>query len=347
MALKFKSPTPKHRFEVPKEKAALTNHFKKRQVPESRAGRLLLASWNVANLGVQGRTEGALSLISHIMKRFDLIAVQEVKDDYRIFEKVVANMGSSFDYIMTDTAGNTERLAFVYRTAKVFPNNLFGELAILPRNYPRYTVRVHWFDGRDNEKVDVFPSHRFEPFDRNPFIGSFRCGKIDFTLANVHLYFGGFQDSKKKEERKKYARRVLEIYTLSKWANGRLDKKKVTYDKDIVLLGDMNVPAMKKTESTYKALKQFKWETIDYSENTAGTNLGNDKTYDQMAFAPAGLQRRVTDQGVFDFDNALFRPLWEKLSATRSHAKAVGLFNRHVKHHISDHRPLWVEIDTQ
>ncbi|MDA1000444.1 MAG: endonuclease/exonuclease/phosphatase family protein [bacterium] len=347
MAIPFKRPTPKHRFEAAKEKAAITRLFGEREVPESRPGRLLLATWNIANLGAQKRTADALEVIAHILRRFDLIAVQEVNDNYKTFESVIQEAGSSFGYIMTDTAGNEERLAYVYRKDKVRPRSLFGELALRPSSYPKHTVRVRWRGKDKKEHVDVFPSHRFVPFDRNPYIGSFACGAIDFTLANVHLYFGEFQDSKTRELRKKYARRVLEIFALSKWAGSRLGEKKTTYDKDIVLLGDMNVPAMDPEESTYKALIKFGWKPVEYVSRTAGSNLGNDKTYDQMAFAPGSIGRRITAQGVFDFDNALFRPLWERLEETLPKSRAIGLFNRHVKHHISDHRPLWVELDVE
>jgi hypothetical protein len=246
---------------------------------------------------------------------------------------------------MTDTAGNAERLAFVYRTGKVTPMNLFGELALRPINYPKRTVKVRWKD-KGVPKVDTFPKLRFVPFDRNPYIGSFRSGKIDFVLANVHLYFGKFQNSRTRAQREKYARRVLEIFTLAKWASGRL-KKQSTYDKDIVLLGDMNVPSMDPKESTYKALVGLGWQPVKYVTKTGGSNLGNDKTYDQMTFAPGSIGHRIKNFGIFDFDKAVFKPLWNKLKLSLSHTKAISKFNAHVKHHFSDHRPLWVELDTK
>jgi hypothetical protein len=121
--------------------------------------------------------------------------VQEVKDDFRHFVAVVERMGAGFDYVMTDTAGNDERLAFVYRKSRVKCGNLFAELALHPREYPKRTVKVRWEkDGQP--QVQVFEQMVFEPFDRTPYIGSFTSGKIDFTLANVHLYFGKFEESK-------------------------------------------------------------------------------------------------------------------------------------------------------
>ncbi|MHC4952553.1 MAG: endonuclease/exonuclease/phosphatase family protein [Planctomycetota bacterium] len=343
----FKSPTPAHTVNPGREKRALTAHFKKRGVPRSRKNHLLLTSWNIANLGAQKRKPAALEVIAHLMKRFDLIAVQEVNSRFDQFIKIVEKMGRRFSYVMTDTAGNQERLAYIYRKSKVKPRELFGELALRPREYPKRTVRVRYKKGK-TEKVEVFKKFRFTPFDRNPFIGSFRSGNIDFTVVNVHLYFGSFQDSKTKEERQKYARRVLEIFALAKWADRRVDDPKATFDRDIVLLGDMNVPVMDKKDAAYKALVSFGFQPVKYLEEgkTGGSNIVNTKTYDQVAFAPGSIGRRVTNLGVFDFDNAVFKDLWSKLTETRSEKKATGLFNRHVKHHLSDHRPIWVEIRT-
>lgn len=346
MAIPFKSPTPKHTVKVNADRAALNAHFTAREVPKSRNGRLLVASWNIANLGAQKRTDDALKVVAHLLKRFDLIAVQEVNAKFQTFLKVVKSM-PGFTYVMTDTAGNQERLAYVYRTSKVKPRELFGELALRPREYPKRTVKVR-YTVRGEKRVDTFKSLRFHPFDRNPFIGSFKAGKIDFTVVDVHLYFGEFQDSKTKAERKKYARRVLEIFALSRWADRRFDDPKGTYDRDIILLGDMNVPVMSKKDAAFKALTAFGFQAVRYLESgrTGGSNISGTKTYDQVAFAPGTMRKRIVDKGVFDFDNAIFRGLWEKLNKKHSSKRALGLFNRHVKHHLSDHRPIWVELRT-
>lgn len=343
MAIPFKNPTPRHHYIINHEIAALDRHFSARNVPVSSEKRVLLASWNVANLGAQGRTKGAMRLIAHIMKRFDLIAVQEVNEKYRTFAKIVKLMGDGFDFIMCDTAGNDERLAFVFRKSKVRPLQMFGELALRDREFPKRNVKVRYRENR-MDKVETLKNVRFRPFDRNPFIGSFACGKIAFTLVNVHLYFGKDQNSKLQKDRMKYARRVLEIYALARWADRRRNRS-ATYDRDIILLGDMNVPAMESDDSTYKALIKFGFLPVDYTTKTGGSNLGNNKTYDQMAFAPGSIKYRIKNQGVFDFDKAVFARLWEKLSQELSPKKTVSKFNAHVKHHISDHRPLWVEMD--
>ena len=356
MAIPFKEPNPSYRYSSVIEIEALDAHFDAREVPVSRDGRLLLATWNIANLGAQKRPPRALPIISHILSRFDLIAVQEVNDNFKTFEKIVEGMHGDFDFVMSDKAGNAERLAFIYRTGKVELDKLWGEVALNKNEYPKRTVDVHYRQG-GRDQVQTFRNHRFVPFDRNPHVGSFRVDKLGFVLANVHLYFGAFQNSTTEKKRLKFARRVLEIFALSRWAN-RVSSGGNAWDRDIILLGDMNVPNIERNEATIKALKQFGWLSLDYVSNRSigtnatqlshigGSNLGNDKTYDQIAFAPTQLRGKVSTSGVFDFDNAVFKSKWEEISTSMSHTKAIKLFSRYVKFHISDHRPLWVEIRT-
>jgi hypothetical protein len=74
-------------------------------------------------------------------------------------------------------------------------------------------------------------------------------------IANVHLYHETPKNSKTTKDREKYARRVLEIYTLSKWAKKRAAQK-TSYDNDIILIGDMNVPEMSSNDDAFKALNK-------------------------------------------------------------------------------------------
>ena len=213
----FSRPHPGLNYDLATEKAALNSWFSKRKVPRSRRGRLLLASWNIANLGEQKRDSKDLELIAHLMSRFDLIAVQEVKSNLGHFEQIVGHMGRGYDWIVNDVAGNNERLGFVFKKRKVKPGKLFAEIAIPEKDFPSYTVVVP-YKVKKQQRVDVFYNLRFTPFDRNPYIGTFVSGALSFTLVNVHLYYGSFKEAKRVAERAKYARRVLEIYMLGKWA---------------------------------------------------------------------------------------------------------------------------------
>ena len=49
----FSRPRPDFNYDLANEKAALDSLFARRNVPRPRSGRLLLASWNIANLETQ------------------------------------------------------------------------------------------------------------------------------------------------------------------------------------------------------------------------------------------------------------------------------------------------------
>ena len=339
----FGEPNPPLNYSLATEKRAINRWFSVREVPEKSDDELLVASWNIANLGEQKRQDKDLKLIAHLLSRFDLIAIQEIKDNLDHFSKVVKYMGGNYDWIVNDTGGNKERLGFIYDSEKIKLGKLFAEIAIPEREFIKHDVVVSYKKNRENI-VEVYFQHQFTPFDRNPFIGTFEAGKISFTLVNVHLYFGGFKNADNIEERAKYVRRVLEILMLSKWADKRR-KGKNTYDRDIMLVGDMNVPKMDSSEAAFRALKKSGLEPQDYFTKTGGSNLSGAKAYDQMAITEGSIKDKMIDYDVFDFDAAVLASKWDELVEEYGGKKAVSKFNSYVKFYISDHRPLWIQLD--
>ena len=340
----FPKPVPALNYSLAAEKQAIDQWFQSRSVPQSMSNRLLLGSWNIANLGEQKRDQKDLNLIAHILSRFDLIAVQEVKTDVSHLRAVAASMGSGFDWIVNDPGGNSERLAFIYRKSHVQPGRLFGEVAIPEKDFPVDTIVVPYRkSGQD--RIEVYYNLRFTPFDRNPFVGTFTSGNLTLTLANVHLYFGAFKDASSVVERAKYARRVMEVLTLAEWAKERRKDQRTLYP-DIVLLGDMNVPEMNPTDAAFRALLKSGLEPAEYSTTTGGSNLGGTKTYDQLAITPGDLVNRRLKYDVFDFDNAVFASKWNQLSQQLTPRQATVKFNAYVRFHVSDHRLLWMQFKT-
>ena len=88
-------------------------------MPRSSRDKLLLATWNIANLGVQKRSEEAKSLIAYILKRFDLIAVQEINEKYHTLAEIVSNMGSGYDFIMNDKIAAARDRAYLRKVERV------------------------------------------------------------------------------------------------------------------------------------------------------------------------------------------------------------------------------------
>lgn len=67
-----------------------------------------------------------------------------------------------------------------------------------------------------------------------------------------------------------------------------------------------------------------------------GSSVSTDNRYDQVAMFPETSRRLLTGVGVFDFDQVVFKELWD-----RGDRKA---FNASVQYYLSDHRPLWLAI---
>ena len=67
-------------------------------------------------------------------------------------------------------------------------------------------------------------------------------------LVNVHLFFGG--DSDEEVER-----RALEAYAVARWADLRR-KSKNAYSKNIICLGDFNLPSFNEAEPVHVALRK-------------------------------------------------------------------------------------------
>jgi len=151
---------------------------------------------------------------------FDLVALQEIKENFGPLFDVMDLLGKRFRVVFSDVAGNNERMAFVYNADRVSLLEEVGELA---------------FPVRDLEHVAIEGiRQRFEGFDRPPYIATFRCGRICLTFINVHLYFGSAGKSGMD-------RRSLETYAVARYAALRR-KAKFGFTRELVALGDFNMP---------------------------------------------------------------------------------------------------------
>src|SRR4051794_453647 len=176
-------PFPKPRFaydyDLDREIAALRAYRRQkpgRQIPRKARDRLLVATWNVANLGVQDRLDTDYALIAEVIGWFDLVAVQEVNDDLRGIDAIHAKLPARYDLLFSDASGNQERQAFLFDTRKVSRLKEVGRLSIPPSQlgYIKLPGTTTGFPG----------------FDRGPYLASFESGAFRFSLLNVHLFFG-------------------------------------------------------------------------------------------------------------------------------------------------------------
>lgn len=285
---------------------------------------LLLATWNIRELdsGKGGpRTDEAIYYIAEIIDQFDLVAVQEVREDLYALERVMSALGKHWRYICTDvtlgTQGNGERMAFLYDSRKVSFTGLAGEL-VIPGDFKKLQ------------------------FARTPFITSWQCGWAKFSLCTVHIYYGkAVKDDPK---------RVTEIQSLVKLLGSRTKKRKVDRGgekieipgENLVLLGDFNI--FGREDATMKAL--IDGETFSVSpelQKVPGSNVDKKKHYDQIACGTYKFRFEPTvNAGIFDFYQFVFR---EDQDAARF-AKLYGSqsFKQWRTFQMSDHLVMWQEF---
>ncbi|MBO7366814.1 MAG: endonuclease/exonuclease/phosphatase family protein [Bacteroidales bacterium] len=300
------------------------------EIPEKTAeNTLLLATWNIRQFNEKRRKE-SLMYIAEILSRFDLIAVQEVKDDMAGLMEVMRILGKNWTFIATDisskeSGGNNERIAFVYDTNKVSFKNIAGEV-VLP-----HTELIQGMQ-----------------FARTPFCVAFQAGWFKFYLTTVHIYYGDEKDPEKNE------RRQAEIKAIGKFLAGRAESEKASY----IVLGDFNIPAV---GDEYMDALESTGFTIPDAIKEHPTNFGKVvKHYDQIAFKlklEEGI--RVYDEdnvrsGAFNFTKSVYKEedyeeyidaMKEKTKVERTGEKAQTYFRKNYRiDQMSDHMPLWLEL---
>lgn len=157
-------------------------------------------------------------------------------------------------------------------------------------------------------------------------MASFRAGNFDFVLLSAHVRWG--DDA---------AGRVGELTDLANWVDRRRRHRDVA-DKDIIVMGDFNIPDVKgpllKAVSS-KGLRIPK-TLLDVSNDQACSNLARNKRYDQILHYPGETTTFTDNAGVLDFYKGNFRKLFPGTNATKSA----------YTYQLSDHLPLWVQLDT-
>jgi len=308
---------PVFHYTLATERQALLATKALRNVPQKAPGRLIAATWNLTNFGIQKRSDDDLALMAEIISWFDLVAIQEIADSLVHLRKMMGFLNSEYHIVLSDIGGNYERGGFIYDSSKVARLELAAEIAVPPSEH-RY-IRMKGVSGS------------FNGFDRNPYAVAFSAGtgasKIELTAVSVHLYFGSH--SYYDEDR-----RALEAYALARWADQR-HTSAGAYSQNILVLGDLNLPKRDDANNIFKALKA-KGLILPQHSTSMGSSLKDDKEYDQVAFHTGVMQNVYVNSGVFDLDHTpFFANAWDV---------GPSYFNAALKYHIADHRPLWVEF---
>lgn len=312
--------------------------------PARRLDTLLIATWNIREFDSAtwgNRVPESYLYLAEIIDRFDIVAVQEVRDDMRAFDRLRSRLGPHWDFLVSDVtegkAGNHERLAFLYDSRKVRFLGMAGELVLPP---------VKAADGSFVPAAQVA---------RTPLMASFQVGWTKFVLATVHIVYG--------DKTANPVARVEEIRQVAKFLRRRSDAPTEAV-RNLVVLGDFNIFA--KGDATMLALEQDGGFTIpDRIQAIPGSNVPKDKKYDQIAFrARQGRFMPTGRAGVFDYyatvftddDEPAYRPYIEAYIAKRqadgktspklpaTDAARRTQYRQWRTYQMSDHLPLWVEL---
>lgn len=117
---------------------ALAKHLADRQIKKIDRGRSVrIGTWNIREFGGGkhgGRTFESLYYIAEIISNFDIVALQEVRGDLEEFAVLLKILGPDWDYLATDvtdgSAGNGERMVFLFNQRKAFFRGVAGELTL-------------------------------------------------------------------------------------------------------------------------------------------------------------------------------------------------------------------------
>ena len=283
---------------------------------------LLIATWNIRAFGNLTRKWNSddddspkrdlhsVLCIAEIISRFDVIALQEVKDNIRALRDTLKVLGKNWSFILTDVnkgkVGNGERMAYLFDTRRVHLSGLAGELV----------VPEEWGENIGEHALS-------KQFVRSPYAVSFRSNQHTFILVTLHILYGKNPQS-----------RIEELRGIAKWLYswaGSLN----AYHQDFIALGDFNIDARGDLlEETFLSEGLYIPPQLQNKDVTRSI-FNTTKFYDQIAwFNSQGKGPKLS---------------MEFLSGGNYDFVPYALANRQLTKQslswlISDHYPLWAEF---
>jgi len=283
---------------------------------------LLIATWNIRAFGDINRKAmtdekdspkrdfHSILCIAEIIKRFDVIAVQEVKGNLKGLRDTLKVLGRHWSLILTDVnkgaKGNGERMAYIFDTRRVNLSGLAAELV----------VPQEWLDIASDKALT-------EQFVRSPYAVSFKSNDRTFILVTLHVKYG-----------KSSKDRIKEIKGIAKWLSD-WSKDINAYHQDFIALGDFNIDKRGDLlNQTFISEGLYIPEALQ--NKTVTRSIFNEtKYYDQIAWfnnkeEGKGLQLEFINGGNYDF--------------VKSALKNRNLTTLSMSWMLSDHYPLWAEF---
>ncbi len=285
--------------------------IKPAKIPPSELDQTLnIATWNIREFGKKGRLDASIHYIAEIIGQFDLVALVEVRDKVDDLRRLLPILGPYWRVIysdyMDDSGGNLERIAYVYDQRAAAFTGFVGNAE----------------ERRKKSGVEWLPESSWW---RKPYMCSFAAGNFDFILMTLHVRWGETEKG-----------RIPEMKMVADWVDRRSNEPGAI-DKDIIVMGDFNIPKI--GDDLYKALtyKGLFLPDALAADKIPGTNVsGLDKRYDQILYLPQFTKSIREFGGTVNFTKCDRNVLYPN----------GMLGKRDFTYEMSDHLPLWIQIDT-
>ena len=278
---------------------------------------LIIGTWNLRhfgdffpdwgeNPGSPKRNLRAMAIITEVVRRMDVLAIQEVKRELNCVMQLLDWLGPDWGLIVTDVTegdpGNSERLAFVYDRRRVTPSGLAGEI-VLPASLAGSPVIQ---------------------FARSPYMVSFRSGAEQFILLTAHIKYGSVPEDRLEELR------GLARYIASE-IRDRARSSKIG-ENNLIVLGDFNIDE-RGSNPLFQAFVSTGLQVPAQLENLKTTYGTKPKFYDQIAWFSGEMNLILKAAGSIDFARDVFQemslrsmsyrvsdhlPLWAEFKIDRS-----------------------------
>ena len=289
--------------------AELRDRIRGAGIPRRMRNGFRLLTWNIRNFN-GNKEQRAIDVYAEIIKNFDIVAIQEVKDDLGGIEKLQRKLGKRYKFLFSDPAGNAERLVFCYKSRKVEFTGLAAEIVMAP----------------GQGKNTVAPELEFA---RTPYMASFRVSGCNFILVTVHIYYGSGSSVRYRLEE------IKSIATFLEKRSGDTD----SLDSDYIICGDFNIEKILTKDARAKDKLGYRDKLFGALESKgliipddirrSPSNLTKTKHFDQIGYHQYDTSTiKFKKGGVIDFVGAVYTD------------------DNKMRYNLTDHLPVWAIFET-
>lgn len=278
------------------------------KIPPSELDKTLnLATWNIREFGRKKRKPAALHYIAEVIGQFDIVSIVELRDDLSDLAQVLEYLGPTWHAVYSDIIPDAQ--GNMERIAFVYDERAAA--------FNGFASNVTSPRTKAGGALDATLVPKFQWW-RAPYMAAFRAGNFDFVVITAHIQWGTPEG------------RLKELKSFAEWIKLKSEQPHLE-DKDILITGDFNI----ETPEMHKALLSQRLKVpAALSKGEFGSNLAKNKRYDQILHLQEYPESFTGAGGVLDFYTGGIGELFPGMEKTA------------FTYQMSDHLPLWVQIDT-